>query len=299
MSENAISGSGNKIKIFVANLPLGDRSKPTDIETITVGTVGLSTITAGANLTTQTGDLTTDALPFALPIKTQLLFSGGALLEVTTAAADAATTVAVRVIQLPPNYTDGNIVANEETCKVVDVTALASPIGAGTPLAFSGGALAFLGGDAITTGTVLTFLPTADGYDYAIAAAETSSYQAFSRITGSTDAPLALTPNRSTFTLHSSTFQQGVITSQTGSVNITANVISGDYGRHKAEYASLNGVAGREVYVEYEDNEKTVEFVAQIDNFNQANPADGIITMTFNLNFQGDPINYRKKLVAA
>jgi hypothetical protein len=303
MGKNSVSGAGNKIRIFLGSLPLGSRAKPVLNSSLTVDTGGLQNITAGAVFSLEAGSLTTTATPVDLTAKDQLLFSGGALVEVSTTTAASATTVPIRVIRFPANYNDtGVVIANNETAKVIPLSsALTNPIGAGTPIVWSGGAVTFLGGDSPSGSSILTIQPPATGYVIAVAATETGDYDALSRIEGSTDAPLALSPNRSDFVLHKDPtgFREGTVTSQTGNLQLTCNFLSTDWGRKVAEYASLYSVEGREVYVKYEDPEKTMEFIGQLSDYNQPNPADGLITTTFTLNMQGSPIVYASKLVAA
>jgi hypothetical protein len=71
-------GAGDKIKVFVALLPLGDRAEPEDV-----------TITAGSGITSSATSITVTALSGPIPAGTELVFDNSTTKRTVTLTKDA------------------------------------------------------------------------------------------------------------------------------------------------------------------------------------------------------------------
>jgi hypothetical protein len=203
---------------------------------------------------------------------------------------------------MPPNYNDTLVpIPSGATSKVILLTAgVTNPIGAGTPILWSGGSLVRVGGDVAAGSLILSIIPPTTGYTVAVASGETGTYTALERIEGSTDAPLNLTPNRSDFVLHRDPlgYREGTITSQTGSIAVTANFLDDDMARLIVEYVSTYSIEGRELYCVADYKDDHFEFIGQVSDYSRPSPADGILTVSFTLNMQGAPLVHSSKKVS-
>lgn len=93
MSKTFQIGAGDKVKLYVALLPLGSRTEPIDVEDIT----------ASAGITANATTVTVDALTGAIAGGTPLTFDNGTAKQVVYLATDAK--VGETVLKIEPNLT--------------------------------------------------------------------------------------------------------------------------------------------------------------------------------------------------
>lgn len=224
MPTNFQTGAGNKVKLYIALLPLGSRTAPVD-----------QTVTCSTN------------------------------------ASSSATTIAV--------------------------SALSHPIAAGTPLTFGVGASAttcYLSADADTGDISLTV----EALTSAVAATETASYVAKSRLLGGTQTGANIGADRTESLVFEDSlgYTDGVITKQNWDIPWTANLLADDNAYRQVYYAATNAISGRELYLWQEDPPPQgyttgdgLKGAVVVTDFSKDFPSDGIITFNCTFSGQGSP----------
>lgn len=231
MSKKFLTGAGNRIKIFVALLPLGSREEPENINGIATTSSGIAANATVVNLGAAVG---------------------------------------------------GN------------------GIGAGTPLEFANSSgvkrKVYLTEDAMPDDTTLAIEPMTGG---AIAGICTATYVAKLRLQGGTQSGSEISAERQQTQVFEDPqgFQDGVVTSQSWSLPITANLLPDDDSYRRLYYAATNAVSGREVFVWSEGPAPAgfttgdgIKGACIVEGFTTEYPADGILSYNTNLAGQGSPI---------
>jgi hypothetical protein len=197
-----------------------------------------------------------------------------------------------------PITTTGAIVALDPA---VDVTALAGPVPAGTPIALQVGTgntatklTVYTAAHAKTGDTELAILPAAG----ALATAATGTYKAKQLLSGGTTSSRQI-QNQNTETdvyQEGLAFKSGIVTGASWNISYTANALPLDDGYYRINYAGVNAIAGAHGYIWLEEPKPagktkgaTTRGLVQLENFNSEFPAAGIVTFTTNFLGRGIP----------
>lgn len=312
-----LGGTGNRIKIYVALLPIQDRTEPKDTtviangsaryngQVITVTTTaqgeGTETVTIndGAGITVGATSITVDALLRELPIGTALIFNAGLTNQTstTTTALAAAGATSISVVATTGPIADNEFaIANVAGETSIDVAATLADLENGTEILFNEGAaqeqVVTLTAAALTGATSLTVAPL----EKDLTAAETGSVFAdtvlpVQALTGAIAGGTPLVFNRG------ATNQSQVVLTEDVGVgdteikfkNLVYDISAGDIANYVARLQLLGGTGSG---VNISPNREGIQFFEDELGFEDAAITNGTWTIPFSGAFVPRDIAY-------
>lgn len=261
------TGSGNKVKTFVALLPLGDRTEPVDIPIVLREAVAAEATSISVEALTG-------------------MIAGGTPIEFPRPAPAATPAPA----PAPTTTTTGGSTPS-------GTTAPASAAGTAGPQAN----VAYLTRDVFPGETVLPVEPLG----FAIATGIKVTYKAKLRLLGGTSTGANIGANRTNSMVFEDPlgYEDGVITSQSWEVPWKANLLASDLAYRRVFYAATRAIEGRELFVwqydpppaGYKEGDALIG-AAVVTGFSKDFPSDGIVTFSCTFNGQGSPQVLRYKV---